>query len=148
MAIVRALLAEWRALDTGRATLRSFGRVVGSVVLGIAVFIAWRSGWAWTTPVIVLSSVGGALVVFGLFAPMLLKTVYQAWMLLALVLGAIVSRILLTLVFFLGVLPIGWGRRTFSESPILTRPDPETESYWIQKPPPLLSERERLEKLY
>ncbi|MEM8599749.1 MAG: SxtJ family membrane protein [Bacteroidota bacterium] len=145
---MRALLAEWRALDTGRATLRSFGRVVGSVLLGIAVLVAWRSGWAWTTAVVVLTGIGGGLVVLGFVAPMLLKQVYRAWMLLALVLGAIVSRILLALVFFLGVFPIGWARRTFSESPILTRPDPHAESYWIKKPPPTLSERERLEKLY
>lgn len=148
MAIVRALLVEWRALDTGRAVLRSFGCVVGSVVLGIALFLAWRSGWAWTTAVVMLTSIGGALVALGLLVPMSLKPVYQAWMLLALVLGAIVSRILLTLVFILGIFPIGWARRTFSDSPVLTRPDPDAESYWIQKPPPTLSERERLEKLY
>ncbi|MEL7362068.1 MAG: SxtJ family membrane protein, partial [Bacteroidota bacterium] len=93
-------------------------------------------------------SLGGALVVLGQLTPMLLRPVYQAWMLLALALGAVFSRILLTLVFFLGILPIGWGRRTFSDSPILTRPDPQAESYWIKKPPPTLSERERLEKLY
>lgn len=148
MAVLRALLAEWRSLDTGRATLRSFGRVVGTVVLGIALVVAWRRGWAWTPAVVTLTSLGGALVVLGQLTPMLLRPVYQAWMLLALALGAVVSRILLTLVFFLGVLPIGWGRRTFSDSPILSRPDPQAESYWIKKPPPTLSERERLEKLY
>ncbi|MEM9997812.1 MAG: SxtJ family membrane protein [Bacteroidota bacterium] len=148
MAILRALLAEWRELDLSRATLRSFGRVVGAVVLGIAAFVAWRRGWTWTPAVVTLTSIGGALVVLGQLAPMLLRPVYQAWMLLALLLGAVVSRILLTLVFVLGILPIGWARRTFSESPILTQPDPDAASYWIKKPPPTLSERERLEKMY
>jgi hypothetical protein len=146
--ILRALLEEWRALDLSRATLRSFGRVVGGVVLLIAAVVFWRSGWAWTTAATTLASIGGALVVLGQIAPTWLRPVYRAWMLLALALGAVVSRVLLTLVFILGVTPIGWLRRTVSESPILTRPDPDAQSYWIQKPPPTLDERERLEKLY
>jgi hypothetical protein len=60
---------------------------------------------------LVLASLGGALVLPALVVPRLLGPVERAWMKLAAVLGAVNTRILLTLVYVLVVTPIAWLRR-------------------------------------
>lgn len=148
MRIIHVIAEEVRALDTSRRALRSFGVVVGGVFVLIGAFVLWRRGWDLTALPGTLLGLGGGLLLLGLIAPTLLRLIYRAWMALALVLGFVMTRVLLTLVFALAVTPIGWLRRTFSDSPIRTRPTPDTDSYWIPREPYDSDEKERLERMY
>ena len=65
---------------------------------------------------------------FGVAAPRLLAPVFRAWMKLAAVLGWINTRILLILVYYLVVTPIGLLMRLFRRSPL-------PGGYW-EKPKP------------
>lgn len=127
------ILHEIRSLDTSRKALRSFGLVVGGVLLGIGAFVWWRHDGAAGTATYVLAGVGGALVLIGLAAPRVLRPVYRAWMALAVVLGFVMTRVLLTLVFTLVVLPIGLVMRLAGRDPLHRRLDPEASTYWIRK---------------
>lgn len=138
------ILQEWHELDTGRKALRSFGFVVGGVFVGIALFMLWRKAWLPGTAVYLLGGVGGMLSLLGGIAPMLLRPVYRVWMLLAVVLGFVMTRVLLTLVFVLAILPIGLLRRLAGADDMRRRP---AATYWL----PYLSappSKERLEKYY
>ena len=148
MRLFHTLAAEVRALDTSRQALRSFGLVVGGVVLALGAFALWRRGWALTTLPSVLFGVGGTLLVLGLLAPALLRPVYRVWMTLAVVLGFVMTRVLLSVLYVLVITPIGWIRRTASQSPILTKPEPQAESYWIMREASDADDKERLERLY
>jgi len=90
------------------AELRRFGCTVGGVFLLLAALSWWRGH---TQPPLVLGALGALLVLPGLLAPRILGPVERAWMGLALVLGAINTRILLTLVYLVVMTPIGWLRR-------------------------------------
>lgn len=147
MAILQTLATEIRALDTSKRSLRSFGYVVGLVLLGIALFVLWRRDWAATSVVYGLGSIGGLLVVLGLVAPLILRPIYKVWMALALALGYVMTRVLLTTVFFLIMTPIGLLMRLFGKDPMHRRLDPDVASYWIEKTYPDESPR-RLEKYY
>ena len=109
--------AELRALDVRLPALRSFGRVVGGVLILIGLFALWRRDWAFTATGLpgLLFGLGGALVLLSLVAPQLLRPVYRVWMGLAFVLGYFMTRLLLSLVFFGAITPVGWLR----QSPIL-----------------------------
>ncbi len=128
-----AIREELHELDFGRRSLRSFGLVVGGVFMGIAVFILWRRGWEPSAVVYGLGGFGGALVLFGLLAPMLLRPVYRVWMGLALVLGFVMTRVLLSLVFFGVMLPIGLALRLVGKDLLHGRPDSALPTYWIEK---------------
>jgi hypothetical protein len=145
--LLRALADEVRGLDHSPKALRRFGLVVGGVFLGIAAVGAWRSGWTLGPGLTALAGVGGALVAVGLVAPALLRPVFFVWMGLAVVLGSIMTRVLLTVVFVLAVVPIGLGLRLVGKDLLHRRPDPEAPSYWLPKtyddPSPA-----RLEKYY
>lgn len=141
------LWQEIKAIDTGRKALRSFGWLVGAVLLGIAAFLWWRHDWTPTTATYVLAGLGAALVVLGTLAPVVLRPLYRVWMALALVLGFIMTRVILTLVFYLLVTPIGLALRLFGKDSMHRKLDPEASSYWIEKEY-IDASKARLEKYY
>ena len=143
----KVLLAEIRSIDTSRKALRSFGLLVGGVLLAIAGIVYWRAEWTAVTAVRILGGIGGLLVVLGLVAPTLLKPVHKAWMALAVILGYIMTRVLLTLVYFLAVTPIGLIMKALGKDLLNRKLDREAESYWIRKSYPDRSAK-RLEKYY
>ena len=127
------LAAEIRSLDTSKRSLRSFGYVVGLVLIGIAAVVLWQHDWSPTTAVYWLGGIGGALVVLGLLVPLVLRPVYRVWMALAVVLGFVMTRVLLTTVFFFVLTPIGLLMRVFGNDPMHRALDPKIPSYWIKK---------------
>ena len=141
------LWQEIKEVDTSKKALRSFGWVVGGVLLVIAAVVWWRNDFAVTTAVSVLGGIGGALVVLGLTAPVVLKPVYRVWMALAVVMGFIMTRVILSVVYCLVMTPIGLAMRLFGKDPMHRRIDPEASSYWIEKSYDEESP-DRLEKYY
>ena len=95
----------------------------------------------------VLGGLGAALTVLGLTTPVVLKPVYRVWMALAVVLGFVMTRVILTVVYYLVMTPIGLVMRLLGKDPLDRRPDPGAASYWIEKTYPDDS-KERLEKYY
>ncbi len=144
---MRVLWQEIKEVDTSKKALRSFGWVVGGVLLVIAAVVGWRNDWTLTTAAYVLGGIGGALVVLGLAAPVVLKPVYRVWMALAVVLGFIMTRVILSVVYYLVMTPIGLVMRLFGKDPMHRRIDPEASSYWIEKSYDDESPK-RLEKYY
>ncbi|HYE57215.1 MAG TPA: SxtJ family membrane protein [Rhodothermales bacterium] len=132
---MREILTEWRHLDVSRAALRRFGRTVGLVFLALGAFVLWRRGWTLTPLPGTLLSVGAVLVGLGLAAPTLLRPVYRVWMLLAFALGFVMTRVLLTVVFFGVVTPIGLLRRALGHDPMRRKRDPAASTYWLPRPP-------------
>jgi hypothetical protein len=107
--------------------LRKFGLMVGGVFLGLGLifYLRHKPWWPW------LVWPGAPLVVLGAVLPRSLKWVYVAWMTLAMILGAIVSTILLTALFFFVVTPIGLVARLAGKDFLSRRLDSSAVSYWI-----------------
>ncbi len=127
---MNSILHELRALDTGLPALRRFGRTVGGVFALIAAFLLWRAAGTPTPAVWTTGGIGLALIGLGLAAPRLLRPVYCAWMALAFAMGFVMTRVLLTAVFFLLVTPIGWAMRLSGRDPMRRRP---AASYWLPR---------------
>ena len=145
--LISVVRDEVARLDTSRVALRKFGVVVGGVFLGIAAFLAWRNGWVLTTVGTVLAAVGTPLVLLGLVAPGLLRRVHRVWMTFALVLGFVMTKVILTVVYFLVFTPVALVLRLLGKRLIDPGPDPAMETYWKRRPasdPP----RERLERSF
>ncbi|HVF70552.1 MAG TPA: SxtJ family membrane protein [Chthoniobacterales bacterium] len=89
------------------SALRRFGLTIGLAFLflgGVLLFRQRPAGWP-------LTSIAVLLLLAAVIAPRALQVLYRPWMRAAEILGAITSRILLTLVFFLVVTPIGLVQR-------------------------------------
>lgn len=105
---------------------RKFGLLMGTVAAGVAAWGLWQDKW---NPEIWLG-VSGAFYIPALVHPPLLRYVNILWMLLAHALGAVVSRLILSLLFFGLLLPMGLVMRVFGK-PVLK--SPKRDSYWDDK---------------
>ena len=116
-----------RHKQSEQTRLRKFALVM-SVALGLlGAFLWWRARPAWPY----VAGAGGVFLLLGLVAPKLLAPIERAWMALANVLQAIVTRILVTLTFFLAITPIGLTMRLLGKDPLDKAPDPEATTYWV-----------------
>lgn len=114
-------------LKTGARDLRKFGLLVGGVLIGIGCFLLLRHRvnypyFFWP---------GAALIAFGAVWPRALKYPYIAWMMMAFALGAVMSRIILTVSFFVLLTPIGLLARLFGKDFLSRKLNRQAASYWI-----------------
>lgn len=109
-----------------RRAITSFALIVSGALLAIAAYQRWRGAEPWV--VLTLVSIAAVLSLLSAIAPSLLRPVYRGWMRFGEVLGWINTRIILTLVFFLVVTPIGLLMRLFGRSPM--EPARRGDSYW------------------
>ena len=110
---------------------RDFGLVVGTVFALLGAWWIYRGKFETAAPV--LLGVGAALVLLGLIFPRALVLPNRGWMALASVLGYVMTRFVLALVFFLLVTPIGIVKRLTGWDP-LGRRTRRGESYWHDYP--------------
>ena len=105
---------------------RSFGLLFTVVFLVIALWplIHAQGPRLWALPIAALI----ALVTF--FAPERLTPFNRAWMKLAEILHKITSPVILGLMFFGIILPIGAAMRLFGRDELELRVDPKAGSYW------------------
>lgn len=110
---------------------REFGLVVGGVFTLLGAWWTYRGKFL--PPAYVLTIVGLALILFGLVAPRLLLAPRKAWMKLAEVLAFVSSRIILAIIYFLVLTPIGLVKRAMGWDP-LHRRAASSDSYWLPYP--------------
>ena len=97
---------------------RSFGLWVGGVLCASAAYLMWRGRF---TRAEVSGVIGAMLIVLGLARPALLKRPSDLWWRVARVLGYVNARVLLTLLFAVGLVPIGALWRLFRIDPLARR---------------------------
>ena len=97
---------------------RQFGLAVGTVLVLLAGFLYWRGR---ITIAQIMAPIGVVLVVLGRFAPRLLKYPSAVWWKLAMVLGYVNARIILTVIFVLVLTPLGLLWRLIGRDPLARR---------------------------
>ena len=127
---IRSELSELR---TERRDLRKFGALMGTVLAIICAIVLWRQGLPASTVAIAIGCLALVFLAMGAVAPLGLRPVYIVWMALAIALGFIMTRVILTLVFFLVITPIGLVMRALGKDPLTKGPDSSLDSYWIPK---------------
>ena len=125
------------------AQARKSALLVAAVLLAVA---AWNLYRGRTTVVLISGASGAALVVAGLLVPPAARAFHAAWMRFAVLLGHVNSRVLLTLVYYLGVTPYGFVTRLVGRDP-LRRRGPSQGSYWVERKATRQA-REQFERLF
>lgn len=124
--------------------LRQFGLALGAVlfVFGLIHFLKARVNifsWFWGT-----AFVSVALAVLW---PAILRPVYFVFVKVAYAIGWVNTRIILILIYYLLVTPIGLVMRLFGKDPLSRGIDRNAESYWAKKEL-VTATRETLEKQF
>jgi hypothetical protein len=102
----------------GRGTERSFGLSVGTVFCVLAAVLFWR-GRLRTSEIV--AAVGATLLLLGAARPSLLKWPHVWWWRVARVVGDFNARVLLTVMFVVVFVPIGFIWRLTGKDPLARR---------------------------
>lgn len=106
---------------------RSFGLLVGGILAAMGGWWLYRGRFPTVAPV--LAAVGGILVLLGLVVPRALAIPFRLWMKLAEGMSFVMTRVILLLVFYVAIVPIGLLRRMVGSDPLRRRAG-KSASYW------------------
>lgn len=124
------LRAELKALTGTHAELRKFGYTIGVVLVLVAVFLFWKQ-----KPIaLYFAGVGAGFITFGIILPIILKPLYYFWMALAVLMGFVMTRVILTLLYFGMFTPIAWLTKLLGKDLLDERWDKNAETYWRKRP--------------
>jgi hypothetical protein len=111
---------------------RSFGLVIGGA-LGIVGLLPLRDGGELRVWALIAAA---PFVLLALVHPRWLHPLNVGWMRFGAVLNTVVSPIVMGVVFFLIVTPMGLVMRALGKDLLRLRRDPAARSYWIDRTPP------------
>ena len=111
---------------------RGFGYVFAGFSALVAALSLYKGGTHW--PYWLAAVVIFALVAF--LRPGLLAPLNRLWAKLGLILFAVVSPVVLAIVYYGCITPIGWAMRLSGKDPLRLRFEPERKSYWVLRQPP------------
>lgn len=145
MSLISEIKSGLSKLDHSPLSLKKFGitMAIAFTILATLVFFLGshpeRAYWLW--------GIGLVFLLFGLIFPQALKPVHLVWMALAFFLGFFMSRILLTLLFFLVITPIGLIMRLFGKDFLHKKLRTNQKSYWLKREKKTISPQQ-YEKLF
>jgi len=120
-------------LDTSARALRKAALGVGGTFLLLGGWLLFRH----QAPGVRLGllGAGGLLVLAGALVPARLRALYLGWMALALAIGWVMSRVVLTLVFAFVLTPLALLARLTGKRFLALGPDRSVASYWVERKP-------------
>lgn len=122
-------LDEIKKIKSSEKDLRSFGITLGIFFGLLAGFFFW-SGKA---HFLIWLGSSGFFFGFGLLAPDLLKPIQKVWMTLALLIGWVMTRLILTALFYLVITPIAQLARLSGKKFLNTAFREAVDSYWMTR---------------
>ena len=103
-----------------------------AIFMGIICWILWRCGVP-STPIALLALAAFILIVFYYLFPAIQRPVYRGWMFSVLPIGWVMSHILLTLIYYLLLTPIGLIMRIVGYDPMQRKLEKNKQTYWIAR---------------
>ena len=119
------MIAELNSIKSSRKDLKNFGFTIGFILLIIGVFLFVREKDLF----VYFFLIGSILIIFGGIAPVLLRPFYKIWMIFAVIIGWIMTRVILSVLFFSIITTIGIFTRLIGKD-FLNLRSKNNESYW------------------
>ena len=120
------MLEEIKNIKSKKSDLRNFGITVGIILLVISGFLYWKE----KESVQIFLTIGITFLLTAVAIPVILKPVYWIWMIFAIILGWFMTRVILSLLFYVVFTSIGLTLRFFGKQFLELRWDNSKESYW------------------
>ena len=125
------LKEELKNINTHKKELKKFGLTVGLVFSLIGLFLYFYHNISFGVYILGL---GIVLIIAGALIPQALKIVYKYWMTAALVMGFFISRLILSILFYFVVTPIGLTAKLFGKDFLDRKIEKDKSSYWNHRP--------------
>jgi hypothetical protein len=123
------LKEELKQIDSSEKSVRKTGLTVGVVLILIS-FILW---WLEKNSFMYFSIAGGLFIILSYIAVAVLKPFHKVWIGFSLILGFVMSRIILSVLFFLVVTPIGLIAKLVGKKFMPLGFDKNATTYWEKR---------------
>lgn len=125
------MFEEIKNIKTGKKDIRSFGITIGIILLIIAGFLFYKEKESFQ----LFIYIAGSFIGVGLIVPVILKPIYLIWMMFAVILGWFMTRLILSLLFYLVITPIGLVLRVLGKDLLNLKKQEVQDSYWNMRDP-------------
>ncbi len=119
------MFEEINNIKTDKKSLKSFGVTIGIILFFITLIFLVNNNPIFKN----LGITSSVFLILGLMAPMILKPFYLIWMIFAVILGWVMTRVILSMLFYLILTPIGLITRFLGED-FLSLKRVNSGSYW------------------
>jgi hypothetical protein len=123
------LKEELKHFDNSDEAVKKTGLTVG-VVLILVSLLLWYLG---KTSFIYFSIIGGLFVILAIIAIPVLRPFHKLWMMLALAMGFVMSRVILTILYYLVLTPIGLLAKIVGKKFMPLGFDKNEKTYWEKR---------------
>ncbi|MFQ5454950.1 MAG: SxtJ family membrane protein [Nitrospirota bacterium] len=124
------ILEEIKDIKSGISDLRKFGIIIG-IVLGI---LGGLSLWRGREYYPYILSISAIFLLLGISFPLLLKPIHKIWMTFAIIMGWFMTRVILSILFFVVITPIALFARLIGKDFLSLRFRRDSaDTYWIPK---------------
>ena len=124
------IIEDIKAIKTGKRELKEFGITMGIILGLLGVLFLWQ-GRGYYFYFLIISAM---FIFLGSVLYTLLTPIYKVWMILTTLLGWFMTRVILCILFFLILTPIGLAARLFGKDFLgLNIGRNNVNSYWIPK---------------
>jgi hypothetical protein len=132
--------------ELDRKGLRDFGVVTGLIIIGLfGLFFPWMLSeitlmgdydfWGVFDPAVTVVRwpfiLGGILIIWGLIAPMSLKSVHRNWMKVGLVISSVMTPVIMSIVFFVVFAPVGLVMKILGKDSMARKLDANADTYRV-----------------
>lgn len=111
-------------------TAQQFGFLLALFILMVSMSVSWKHGV--TSFALVLAGLSAGLALLAWANPLVYRPVFSVWMVLVFPVGWMMSRLILAMVYFVILTPIGLFLRWRGHDPLSLK-DAEKKTYWEKK---------------
>lgn len=126
---MREIFAEIKRIKESPADLKKFGFTIGIVLLLLAALLVWLGKPSYP----VWGIIGLLFILSSLLFPVILRPFNKIWMSLAIILGWIMTRIILSILFYFALTSLRFIAMIFNKRFLNLKIDPSADTYWEKR---------------
>ena len=119
------MIEEIKKIKSTKKDFKHFGLTIGLILFSIGVFLFYKD----IKSFVYVVTIGSIFLFLGLVAPSILKPIYKIWMIFAVIIGWIMTRLILSVLFYTIITGIGILTRIIGKD-FLNLKLKDQESYW------------------
>ncbi|MBU0475040.1 MAG: hypothetical protein KKF62_12875 [Bacteroidetes bacterium] len=120
------IIEEIKNINSDKKELKKFGKSVGLVLLLIGIILLIYSKAVFP----IFLSLGSFLVAAAYIFPIILLPFQKIWMTFAVIMGFVMTRVILSILFYLVITPISFLSKIFQKDFLNLKIEKDKKSYW------------------
>ncbi len=126
---MKEIIHEIRNIKESRSDLRKFGLTIGIVLFLISIVLLWLGKSTYPYWLVIAM----VFIIAALVFPVILRPFNKVWMSLAIILGWVMTRVILSILFYLTLTPLRFIALIFKKRFLNLNIDRSADTYWEKR---------------